>query len=318
MRKLLAITLIASLVLVSRAEADERARSSARADTLFAHGKWSEAASEYRDLARQEPASFRSWYRLGFCYTSLSRWDEAIVAYRHAASVPGPPWVADYDLACAYARNERADSALAVLERVVASGYRQPGQIQSDADLQGLRHDPRFAAIVQRADRNARPCAFSPAARQFDFWVGDWEVHDNAHGQALVGSSHVDLLLGDCMIFENWTGVYGGTGKSMNTWNRDCSCWQQIWMDSFGKVVYYTDGHLVNGAMVLVANKAASPKGAGLQRLSFFHLGSNQVRQLAETSADGGQTWRTTYDFNYIRKKPAEVSGPASASSGTR
>lgn len=318
MRMMLGLALIASLGLASRTEADARALTSAHADTLFAHQQWSEAASAYRDLAREEPSSFRSWYRLGFCYASLSRWDEAIDAYRHAESLPGPPWIARYNMACAYANDERPDSAFAVLERVVASGYRQPGQIRNDPDLRGLRNDPRFAALLERADRNARPCAFSPEARQFDFWIGDWEVRDNARDQALVGSSHVDLLLGDCMIFENWTGVYGGVGKSMNAWNGDCSCWQQIWMDNFGKVTYYSDGHLVNDAMVLVAHKAGSPKGAGLQRLSFFHLGSDQVRQLAETSADSGQTWQTTYDFHYIRKKPVEATGAASANTGAR
>ena len=37
-------------------------------------------------------------------------------------------------------------------------------------------------------------------------------------------------------------------------------------------------------------------------RLTFTPLNSNTVRQLGESSTDGGATWKTTYDFLYHRK----------------
>lgn len=88
-------------------------------------------------------------------------------------------------------------------------------------------------------------------------------------------------------------------------------------MDNRGTVTYYSDGHLVKDALVLIADKAGWPKTTGLRRLSFFHLGSDQVRQLSETSTDEGRTWRTVYDFNYIRKKPAEGAGAGAAEAST-
>jgi tetratricopeptide repeat protein len=310
------ILLVAALSWTEEARAEDTA-AMARADTLFAHEKWREAAGAYRDVARHDPSSLRAWTRLGSCCASLSRWDDAVAAYHRAEALSGRPVFVQYNLACAYARSARPDSAFAVLDRVMNGGYRQPGALQGDPDLVSLKGDPRFAALVERADRNARPCAFTPESRQFDFWIGDWEVHDNQRGHALAGTSHVDLILGECVIFENWSGVYGGHGKSLNAWNKACACWQQSWMDDAGTVTLYTDGHLVNDALVLVADKDRPAAQGGMRRLSFFDLGKDRVRQLAESSSDGGRTWVTTYDFDYLRKKlEADAGGAAGAAGG--
>lgn len=66
MRKIVWMALLASLALPSRTEADPRAPSSARADTLFARREWAAAASAYRDLARADAGSGRAWLRLGW------------------------------------------------------------------------------------------------------------------------------------------------------------------------------------------------------------------------------------------------------------
>ncbi|HKA23752.1 MAG TPA: tetratricopeptide repeat protein [Candidatus Eisenbacteria bacterium] len=300
MKLVLALSIVLAC-LPTAAGAAPDASAMARADTLFAHHQWSDAAAAYRSLARAEPSNVHAWIRLGACATSLSSWDEAADAYQKAEALGGLPVLVEYNLACAYARGGAPDSAFAALDRLMNHGYGQLHALQSDTDFASLKPDPRWAKVVARCDHNARPCSFTPESRQFDFWVGDWNVRSHAGGQ-FVGSSHVDLILGDCVIFENWTGALGGTGKSLNAWNPECSCWQQSWMDNTGHVTLYSDGHLVNDAMVLVAQKGGSGSPPGLRRLSFFHLGSDQVRQLAESSMDGGKTWQTVYDFDYFRK----------------
>lgn len=40
-----------------------------------------------------------------------------------------------------------------------------------------------------------------------------------------------------------------------------------------------------------------------LNKLTFFKVDENTVRQLAESSVDGGKTWTVNYDFKYVRKK---------------
>ena len=37
--------------------------------------------------------------------------------------------------------------------------------------------------------------------------------------------------------------------------------------------------------------------------MSLLNIGPDTVRQLGETSMDGGKTWQVTYDLTYTRKK---------------
>ena len=275
----------------------------AEADTFYAHKDWKNAARAYDELARAEPNKARYQYRLGVSRYSLAQWPQAIAAYRKAEALGTPPMFARYNLACTFARAGMADSAVATLNSLVATGYFQAQQIEQDADFASLRALPGYAEAVAGAKRNATPCVYSAESRQFDFWVGDWDVFDNSQNQLPVGSSHVERILNQCVIFENWTGSFGGSGKSFNAWNPELRCWQQNWMDDKGGVTNFTDGHWDGTKLVFVADKKDARGNPVKNRLSFFALGPDQVRQFSEQSRDGGATWTVVYDFNYRRRK---------------
>src|SRR5205085_11883872 len=63
----------------------------------------------------------------------------------------------------------------------------------------------------------ARPKCDAPEYRQFDFWVGDWDV--TAGGQR-AGTNLVTLEEGGCLIHEHWAGAKGGTGQRLNFYDR--------------------------------------------------------------------------------------------------
>ncbi len=277
--------------------------STAVADTFYAHQDWAKAARAYEAVAKLAPAMPRIQYRLGVCYAKLELWPRAIDAGHKADALGANPWFARYNLAGAFARAGQVDSAFAVLGRLMDSGYRQPDALSADEDFVSLKGDVRYASVIERAKRNATPCEYAPESRQFDFWIGDWEVHDNQRGQGVAGTSHVEKILGGCVIFENWSGGLGGSGKSFNAWNPELHCWQQNWMDDSGSVTNFTDGHFADGKLVFVADKIAANGSPFKNRLTFFDLGPDQVRQFSEQSTDGGATWTVGYDFNYIRKK---------------
>lgn len=300
---IMALAPIASATFAWEAFAAERPAAAALADTAFARQDWAAAARGYEGIVRAEPANGRAWYRLGVASGSLGRWPRAIEAYRRAdASGVIPPAFARYNLACAFARAGLPDSSLATLERLVATGYRQVAQLEADPDFSSVRADARFAAVLERAKRNAEPCAYRPESRQFDFWIGDWNVTSNRNAGAQAGTSHVERIIGQCVIFENWTGR-SGSGKSLNAWNPDLGCWQQTWMDDSGGVTNYTDGRLVDGAMRFTAEKKDTAGRWQKHRLTFFPLGPDRVRQLGEHSDDGGATWTVDYDLDYRRVK---------------
>lgn len=300
------LALLASLLL-STPEARAAAKpagSSALADSAYARRDWPAAERGYEAVVKREPSSGRAWYRLGVASGSLGHWARAIEAYRRAdASGVIPPAFARYNLACAFARAGQVDSSIVRLQSLMATGYRQVAQLEGDEDLASVRTDPRFAAVLARARHNAEPCSDRPESRQFDFWIGDWNVTSNLNAGAQAGKSHVELILGQCVIFENWSGQLGGGGKSFNAWNPDLGCWQQNWMDDSGDVTNYTDGKLVDGAMRFSAEKKDARGAWQKHRLTFFPLEPDRVRQFGEHSDDGGATWKVDYDFDYRRAK---------------
>jgi len=142
------------------------------------------------------------------------------------------------------------------------------------------------------------PCA-SAAHRQFDFWIGEWDVR-TPDGK-LAGSNRITSILGGCGLQENWTGARGTIGTSLNTYDDARGLWHQTWIDSAGTFLLL-EGALQDGRMVL---KSAGPpqKGQPLDRITWEPLQGGDVRQLWEQSSDGGATWTVAFDGHYTRKR---------------
>lgn len=283
---------------------DERAR----ADRAYREQDWKTARASYAAIVEREPANGQALVRLGTAHHHLGEYAQAIEAYGRAIAI-GQNTTAMFNLACSHALAGQPDRAFEWLEKALAAGFPQPGLIATDSDLASLKGDPRFAALAKRADELARPCMHDPRAREFDFWIGEWDVFDPAGNRA--GSSRIERLVEGCAILEHWTALRGGGGKSLNLFHKEKDSWQQTWVDDRGGVIEFVEGRLADGAMRFTAT-TARPDGTKLWRkLSFFDLGPEKARQLSEQSADG-RSWTVEYDFTYVRKKsPGAGSGAA-------
>ena len=267
------------------------------ADALLTAEKWSEAAPAYEALTITNPNNGRIWYRLGYSFHLMGKYSESARAFQRSVEIGNNPLVM-YNLACAYARLGEKDKAFEWLNKSLTLGFVAP-QLTSDPDLAGLHSDARFKEVTTVAARLAQPCKVRAEHKQFDFWVGDWDVK-TPQGQ-LAGTNTIQRLEDGCLILENWTGSQGGTGKSMNFYNAATGKWRQTWVSSTGGVTEY-EGSYRDGAMRYEGESMRN--GIKLKlRLTFFDLGPDRVRQFAEQSADAGKTWTVTYDFTYIRKK---------------
>ncbi|MBC7833267.1 MAG: hypothetical protein H7Y62_14745 [Hyphomicrobium sp.] len=156
---------------------------------------------------------------------------------------------------------------------------------------------------------NAPPSCAAPEHRQFDFWLGAWEVTD-PKGKAL-GSSRIEAILDDCVLLENWNSASGFTGRSFNLYNRDTGKWEQFWVDQSGARLHLSGG-LVDGAMVLrgVQDKPkAETKQRQHERITWTPSADGSVRQLWETSKDDGKTWVVSFDGMYRRPPKALQDG---------
>lgn len=144
----------------------------------------------------------------------------------------------------------------------------------------------------------AKACA-GPEHRQFDFWIGDWDV--TTPNGAAAGRNRIEPILGGCVLRESWTGAKGGSGTSYNAYDRQRGRWHQTWVDN-GGLVLLLDGQFAGGRMVLSGETRDTTGAPVLNRITWQETGPGAVRQLWETSADGGKTWSVTFDGRYRKR----------------
>ena len=159
---------------------------------------------------------------------------------------------------------------------------------------------PLCAAAQTPQTPRTPPCQARPEYRQFDFWVGEWDVQ-NPQGQ-LAGTNSVQLILDDCVLLENWTGARGGQGKSFNVYNAARGKWQQTWVDNSGSVLELA-GEYKDGAMRFTGETKGRDGRVTLERLTFTKLDDGRIRQFWEQSSDGGKTWTVAFDGTYVKKR---------------
>ncbi len=151
-----------------------------------------------------------------------------------------------------------------------------------------------------------KPCS-APAYRQFDFWIGEWDVFAKNGNKA--GDSKISLILDSCIVLEEWTSARTTqgiryAGKSFNTWNRTTKQWQQTWVDNVGGTTEYSEGKYDDQKIIFQTKPFPFSKDTiAVRKLTFFNLSPDKVRQFGEISKDKGLTWNAEFDLEYRRRK---------------
>ncbi|RMF80548.1 MAG: tetratricopeptide repeat protein [Planctomycetota bacterium] len=275
-----------------------------QADAYFQQQNWEKAAEAYEAITKASPRNAAAWFRLGYALHMMGKLDRAIVAHRKAAEFPQIRATALYNLGCAYALKKMPDEAFDALEQAVAAGMNSAEQLRSDSDLASLRSDPRFERLIERIGGSvATGGSAGGPRRDFDFWVGEWDVY-NPQG-AKVGVNRISRGANGYIILEEWRSANGGVGKSMNYFDPSERKWKQVWVSGNGGVAYYT-GEFRDGAMRF-SGRTIKPNGDELAaRMVFTPQPGGKVRQFIEHSADGGKTWRVYFDGTYVPRGGAE------------
>jgi tetratricopeptide (TPR) repeat protein len=272
-----------------------------QADSALAAKDYGRAVTLYRQIVARTPGDGGAWNQLGAAYYATNEFARAADAYQHAFTASAVPF-SRYNASTSWARAGNADRAIAVLDSMAHAGFSQLQLVEQDSDFGSLHADPRYQAAVALIHRNARPCESNPRARELDFWVGEWNVTSQ---RGAAGTSSVQLILGSCIVFENWTGRFGDEGKSFNVYDAAKDEWQQYWVaNQMQGSSLFTQGIYADGKMQYRHSEFKGPDGKiNQRRLTFFNIDHDHVRQLSEKSADGGATWATEYDFLYTRKR---------------
>ena len=267
------------------------------ANEAYQKKDWKAAAAGYETIVKAESKNAGALYRLGVALINLDRAKEATV-HLDAAMAISPNPVFALALARAHARNGEKEKMYVVLERSLTLGGISSESLTGENDFAAFKGETKFVEYVKKLDGVANPCRARPEFRQFDFWIGEW-APQNAQGLT-VGKSSIQLILGSCIIFENWD-TPASSGKSFNLFDTRDGKWHQTWVDARGTMTHYVGG-LQDGNMVLVAEGTLNGKKS-LARMTFSKLPDGNVRQHGEASTDDGKTWSTTFDFKYVRVK---------------
>lgn len=274
-----------------------------RAAALFDEKNWAAAAAAYEALARQNPTAPLPRLRHAVCLVNLGRLEQGLAGIDAAEKLGVPAAQADLHRARAFMKRGDRAAAFAALEKATQGGLQNVQSIEGDELFAPLKSEARYAALMKNVERNAHPCVHSVEARQFDFWIGEWDVYgaSAAPGQP-PAQSRIELVEDSCVIAEYYS-TAGFAGRSLNVYDASTKKWRQFWVDSKGSLSQY-EGELIDGKMVLVAQQPPTPPAATgtLSRMTFSKEGADAVRQFVEQSTDEGKTWSVSFDGLYKRK----------------
>ena len=144
-------------------------------------------------------------------------------------------------------------------------------------------------------------CLSDPAFKQFDFWLGSWNVTAKGSDK-LAGTNVIKKIEGGCAISEEWKGASGTSGSSINHYNPITGKWQQRWVaagaysiDMIGEF----DGTslMLEGTIYYYSNKTSFPF-----RGTWTPNKDGSVQQFFEQYAPKKQEWVSWFDSRYVKQ----------------
>ncbi|MEO7082889.1 MAG: hypothetical protein ABI442_18595 [Gemmatimonadaceae bacterium] len=276
-----------------------------RAAAFFNASDWQHSLDAYSTLAKKFPTHALSVFRTGVSLVEVGRATEGEARLREGERLGAPPANAAFRLAEALAEQHQSDAAIEELMRASSAFFGvTPATLATDPHFASLKTHVKWPAVLGAFDALVRPCMHDARFREFDFWVGDWDVAPVAGSTGgPPGRNTITLEDDGCIVMEHWS-AGPSTGQSFNLFDRSVGKWRQTWVDNSGGQHDYRGG-LVDGNMVLIGDTPA-PNGALGRiptRLTLFHISRDSVRQFSEVSADGGHTWTVSYNLLYVRRK---------------
>jgi len=186
------------------------------------------------------------------------------------------------------------------LQNVFAAGFTSVGVLTSDALINSMAGRADYDELVNKMSVQAYPCAHQQGFRDFDFWIGEWDVH-LANGTP-AGSNIIKEVERGCALTEHWTSANGGTGMSINYLDKASNEWVQVWNAEGGSQIIVRggltdDGMALAGYIHYVGNGTTAPF-----RGLWTPLPDGRVRQYFEQSNDDGKTWVPWFEGFYTRK----------------
>jgi Protein of unknown function (DUF1579) len=160
----------------------------------------------------------------------------------------------------------------------------------------------------QQTPAPTRSCDL-PEGKQFDFWVGEWELKwpagqgGAAAGQVGTGTNVIKKILGNSIVEENFgSSMTQMKGMSFSAYDQRTGEWKQTWVDNGGSYLLFT-GKFKDGVMELRSPPRVTPKGKIINRMVYKNITGNSLDWDYQYSIDEGKTWVDAWNIHYTRKK---------------
>jgi hypothetical protein len=155
------------------------------------------------------------------------------------------------------------------------------------------------AGAATTAQAQSEACQ-GPEYRQFDFWVGSWDLTwPGENGETVEGTNTISLAQDACAIIEQFASPSDDyTGTSLSGYNRFTGQWHQLWVDSGGAVLRFSGG--MEGEQMVLNGDWVTPDG-DIFRMVFFNIEDDTLDWEYQRSSDDGTTWETLWPIHYER-----------------
>ena len=312
-KSFLLFAMLACLTVPSMSLGQQTQPSKARADSLmavanglFQEEKWQEAADLYDRVVQADSTNMQARYFLGQSHYRLGNYDRAVAAWVKVDAAGYRQQTTRYNLAVVSVKRGRIEDAFTWLAQALESGFDRIDILASDPELDTLRTDDRWEAVLARADQNARPCEYEPVFRILDFWIGNWNVFVSTGQQ--VGKSVITKKVDGCALIEDYTQQDGFVAYNLFYYEPYADEWRMLWftgnpiaLGGLKEKVLVTV--FDSGSMRWQGELPAPEGGKYLDRTTVTPQGQDRINMVVEQSRDGGETWSTTFSGYYQRVK---------------
>lgn len=167
-------------------------------------------------------------------------------------------------------------------------------------------------ALFKDQSVDVASACLDPAHRQFDFWLGDWEVRQPGSSPPYAANSIARIVQG-CALQEIYRSPQGYTGKSLNWYEAETGLWRQTWVDNSGLVLQLAGGLNAQGHMVLEGGERITAQAETVRdRITWMAQADDTVLQVWEVLRSDASEWERIFTGLYRRREPAARAAPRS------
>ena len=297
--------IITGLLLMICACANSQGKAFVKADSLYFGKAYKEAAMAYKTALPDSSTNAILWQRLAYAQYMSGDLNNALKNYKKSLdNKPNPvlSGIVYTNMFNIFEAQNKPGDAILFLKQAADKGFNNLQLIDTLQVFAAYKNENVFKEAREKVIANAYPCLSMPHGKDFDFWIGEWDVYITGTS-TLIGRSSITKVNGGCVVMENWTSLVSPqTGISLNFIDPVSRNWMQDYSGSGGSRQLYIGGEYKDTAMRFVYegvyNNASYPG-----HFIFYNEGPDRVRQFQDYSSDGGKTFTTGYDYTYIRRK---------------